>query len=128
MKKLKNLFVKGFDKLTKGRKVAVLKPDEVIVTIDDLKAFLIDSSNKRLEKANKRIEDLEEMRSNAYHRGYDAGLKKSSDYTLVLPSAIREENKHLVEIVGLIASELLEQGDLKSCVWLFKKINGCRSL
>ena len=68
------------------------------------------------------------MQSNAYRYGYNDGLKKSSEYTLLLPSAIKEENKHLIDVVSLIASELLEQGDSESCIWLFKKIHQCRSL
>lgn len=128
MKKLKTLFAKGFMKLTKGREIVVLTPGDLVITEAELRSVIIDSSNKSLQAANERIKYLEEMRGTAYRYGYEAGLRKSSDYTLVLPSAIREENKHLVEIVGLIASELLKQGDLKSCVWLLKKIVGCRSL
>lgn len=128
MKKLKNLFAKGFDKLTKGRKVAVLKSDEIIITNDELKSFLIDFYNKGLEKANERIQELENMRGNLYLSGYEAGLKRSDRRALILPADIREEHKHLVDVVGSIATELLEQGDSESCAWLLKKIVKCRSL
>lgn len=128
MSRLKALFTKGFMKLTKGRQLMLVAPDELVVTETSFKEFVINFATHHTNPLEQRIRELEEMRDNAYQHGLEAGMRKSSDYTLLLPSAIREENKHLVEIVGLIASELLEQGDVESCVWLFKKINQCRSL
>lgn len=128
MSRLKALFTKGFMKLTKGRQLMLVAPDELVVTETSFKKFVIDFATHHTNPLEQRIRELEEMRENAYRYGYEAGLRKSSDYTLLLPSAIREENKRLTEVVGLIANELLEQGDSESCVWLFKKINQCRSL
>lgn len=132
MSRLKALFTKGFMKLTKGRQLMLVAPDELVVTETSFKEFVIDFATHHTNPLEQRIRELEEMREemreNAYQYGLEAGMRKSSDYTLLLPSAIREENKHLVEIVGLIASELLEQGDIKSCTWLLKKIADCRSL
>lgn len=128
MSRLKALFTKGFMKLTKGRQLMLVAPDELVVTETSFKKFVIDFATHHTNPLEQRIRELEEMRENAYRYGYEAGLRKSSDYTLLLPSAIREENKHLTEVVGLIANELLEQGDSESCVWLLKKIIQCRSL
>lgn len=128
MKNLKALFNKGFMKLTKGRQLMLVAPDELVVTETSFKEFMIDFATHHTNPLEQCIRELEEMRDDAYQYGLEVGMRKSSDYTLLLPSAIREENKHLVEIVGLIASELLEQGDIESCTWLLKKIADCRSL
>lgn len=128
MSRLKVLFKKGFMKLTKGRQLMWVNQNEVVMSESDLKKFVIEFANNRVKVATDRIKELEEMSQRAHGLGYEKGLKKSSEYTLLLPSAIREENKHLVDVVGLIASELLEQGDSESCIWLFKKIHQCRSL
>ena len=128
MSRLKALFQKGFMKLTKGRQLMWVAQDEMIITESDFKEFVIGFADDHAKTLKQRIQKLEEKRQNAYYSGYEKGLKKGSEYTLLLPSAIREENKHLVDVVGLIASELLEQGDSESCIWLFKKIHQCRSL
>ena len=126
MSLLKALFNKGFMKLTGGKKVIVLTQDEVVGTRDTWEELCCSySENQRLEKG---IEDLKQMRIKAYMNGIEQGLKRGSNRTLLLPVSIKEENKHLVGIVGEIATELLEQGDLESCVWLLKKIHQCRSL
>ncbi len=126
MSLLKALFNKGFMKLTGGKKVIVLIQDEVVGTRDTWEELCCSySENQRLEKE---IEDLKQMRIKAYMNGIEQGLKRGSNRTLLLPVSIKEENKHLVGIVGEIATELLEQGDLESCVWLLKKIHQCRSL
>lgn len=126
MKNLKLLFNKGFMKLTGGKKVIVLTQDEVVGTRDIWEELCCSySENQRLEKE---IEDLKQMRIKAYMNGIEQGLKRGSNRTLLLPVSIKEENKHLVGIVGEIAAELLEQGDSESCVWLLKKIYQCRSL
>lgn len=126
MKKLKNLFTKGFMKLTGGKKIIVLTQDEVVETRDTWEKLCC--SYREQQRLEKEIEALKQTRMQAYMNGIEQGLKRGSNRTLLLPVSIKEENKHLVGIVGEIATELLEQGDLKSCVWLFKKINGCRSL
>ena len=126
MSLLKALFNKGFMKLTGGKKVIVLTQDEVVETRDTWEELCCSySGNQRLEKE---IEDFKQTRIKAYMNGIEQGLKRGSNRTLLLPVSIKEENKHLVGIVGEIATELLEQGDLESCVWLLKKIHQCRSL
>lgn len=128
MSRLLGLLQKGFMKLTKGRQIMWVAQDEMIITESDFKEFVIGFADKHAKPLKQRIQELEEMGDNSYRHGYEEGIKKSSNYTLLLPSAIREENKYLVDIVGLIASELLEQGDSESCAWLLKKIYQCRSL
>ena len=126
MSRLVSLFQKGFMNLTGGKKVIVLTQNEVVETRDTWKELCRSySENQRLEKE---IEELKKMRMKAYMNGIEQGLERGSNRTLLLPASIKEENKHLTDIVSLIASELLEQGDVKSCVWLYHKINQCRSL
>lgn len=126
MSRLKALFNKGFMKLAGGRRITILEKGEVVVTgnpMEDLRHYYVE--NERLKKE---IRNLKQMKIQSYRNGVQQGLKRSSNRTLLLPAAIREDNKHLVDIVGSIASELLEQGVLESCAWLFKKIIQCRSL
>lgn len=128
MSRLKALFNKGLMKLTKGHQLMWVSQNEIVMSESDLKKFVNDFAMDRVKVATDRIKELEEMSQRAHGLGYEKGLKASSAYTLLLPVAIGEENKHLVDIVGLIAGELLEQGDSESCAWLFKKIHQCRSL
>lgn len=126
MSRLKALFQKGFMRLTGGREFTVLAADEVVITrVDFTELCSCYVEKNRLEKE---IEELREMSIRAYVNGTEQGLKRGSNRTLLLSASIKEENKHLVGIVGEIATELLEQGDLESCVWLLKKIHQCRSL
>lgn len=128
MSRLKALFNKGFMKLTKGRQLMWVAKDELVVSESEFKEFISDFANNRVQKVVDRVKELEEKNRQAFKYGYKRGLEKSSEYTLLLPNAIREENKHLVDVVSSIAGELLEQGDIESCEWLFKKIIQCRSL
>ena len=121
MSRLKVLFKKGFMKLTKGHQLVLVKQDEVIVKESELALLSERFVANKDQKLEKKLID-------SYQRGLEDGLKRREECTLLLPRAIKEENKHLIDVVSLIASELLEQGDSKSCVWLFKKINQCRSL
>lgn len=132
MEKLKALFNKGFMKLTKGHRLMWVAQDEMVVSKSELKEFVTGFANKfatkRVAPLQERIEKLEEMSQRSYSSGYRKGLENSSKYTLILPTAIREENEHLVEIVGLIAGELLDQGDTTSCKRLLEEIYQRESL
>lgn len=128
MSRLVALFQKGFMRLTGGKRVVVLANDEFILDKSGLEEIVLDFSDRRNETLMKEVEKLKEMSQRAHSSGYKKGLESNSKYTLLLPAAIREENKHLVDIVSLIAGELLDQGDVDSCKWLFKKIHQCRSL
>ena len=126
MSLLKALFNKEFMRLTGRREFTVLAADEVVITrVDFTELCSCYVEKNRLEKE---IEELREMSIRADVNGTEQGLKRGSNRTLLLSASIKEENKHLVGIVGEIATELLEQGDLESCVWLLKKIHQCRSL
>lgn len=118
MKKLKALFKKGFMKLTKGHQLVLVKQDEVIVKESELALLSERFVANKEQKLEKKLID-------SYQRGLESGLKRREKYTLLLPSAIKEENKHLTDIVSLIASELLDQGDSESCIWLLKKLYKC---
>lgn len=121
MSRLLGLLQKGFMKLTKGRQLAFVKQDEMIVTESELMTLVESIVIKRSQK-------LKEKLIESYQCGLEDGLKRKKESALMLPSIIREEDKHLVDVVGLIAKELLEQGDFESCEWLLKKIHQCRSL
>ena len=121
MEKLKALFNEGFMKLTKGRQLAFVKQDEMIITEAEL-ITLVESIVVR------RSQRLKEKLIESYQSGLEEGLKRRKEYALMLPSPIREENKHLVDVVSLIAGELLDQGDVDSCKELLKRILQCRSL
>lgn len=121
MSQLLGLLQKGFMKLTKGRQLVVVKQEEMVVTESELMTLVESIVVKRNQKLKKNLTE-------SYQRGLEDGLKKGKERALMLPASIKEENKHLVGIVGEIATELLEQGDSESCVWLLKKIHQCRSL
>ena len=126
MSRLKALFNQGFMRLTGGKKIIVLTQDEVVETRDTWEKLCC--SYREHQRLEKEIEALKQMRIQAYMNGIEQGLKRGSNRTLLLPVSIKEEKKHLVGIVGEIATELLEQGDSESCVWLLKKTHQCRSL
>ncbi|WP_195932118.1 hypothetical protein [Turicibacter sanguinis] len=121
MSQLLGLLQKGFMKLTKGRQLVVVKQEEMVVTESELMTLVESVVVKRSQK-------LKEKLIESYQCGLEDGLKRGKERAIVLPNIIREENKHLVDVVGLIAKELLEQGDSESCEWLLKKIHQCRSL
>ena len=127
MSRLKALFNRGFIKLTKGRQLMWVAQDELVMSESEFKKSVSNFANNRVKSMEECIEELEEMGRRAYSAGYKAGLRKSSEYTLVLPSTVPND-KELVDVVSLIANELLEQGDVESCVWLFKEIFKCRIL
>lgn len=127
MSRLVTFFQKGFMKLTKGRQLIWVAQDEFVMSESEFKELVSNFANNRVKSMVERIEELEKTSQCDYSAGYKAGLRKSSEYTLTLPSTVPDDQE-LVDVVSLIASELLEQGDSESCVWLLKKIIQCRSL
>lgn len=108
-------------KLTKGRRLVFIQQDEMIITATEFEM----SVNSAI--ANKQ-KNMEKELIESYQIGLKDRLNRKKEYALILPSIIKDENKHLVDVVSSIASELLEQGDIESCEWLFNKIHQCRSL
>ena len=105
MSRLKALFQKGVMKLTGGKKVIILADNEISITTHDLNKLISESATL----------------------SYQKGLKEGANHTLWFPSPKPNDPK-LVDVVSHIASELLDQGDVDSCKWLYNKIHQCRSL
>ena len=121
MSRLKALFQKGFMKLTGGRKFTILAANEVVTTRDEWNKLR--SSYAEKIKLEEQVQQLEEKCGGEYNRGWVAG----TDHSLPLTCEIPQDEK-MIAIVSLIAKELIEQGDVESCEWLYNKIHQCRSL